>query len=117
MQFWRRACTAGGHLGPPLARGKGLYEPLQEHNGSGQAPPRWKQAITIWLAFFPVSRVFQALFGEALALLPRVLIGTLMLTPVMVFVFIPLSMRLLGVWLRGELTPLALFRCLHQRRA
>ncbi|WP_193555719.1 antibiotic biosynthesis monooxygenase [Halomonas urmiana] len=114
-----------------LARGEGLFEAPHEHRASGlegwfqeatgQAPPRWKQAIAIWLAFFPVSLVFQALFGEGLAplpLLPRVLIGTLMLTPVMVFVFIPLSMRLLGPWLRGELTPLALFRRrLHQRRA
>ena len=113
-----------------LARGEGLFEAPQEHrasglegwfqNATGQAPPRWKQAIAIWLAFFPVSLAFQALFGEALArlpLLPRVLIATLMLTPVMVFVFIPLSMRLLGPWLRGELSPLALCRRLHQRRA
>ncbi|MEQ6916823.1 antibiotic biosynthesis monooxygenase [Halomonas aquatica] len=114
-----------------LARGEGLFEAPQEHratglegwfqDATGQTPPRWKQAIAIWLAFFPVSLMFQALFGVALAplpLLPRVLISTLMLTPVMVFLFIPLSMRLLGPWLRGQVSPLAhLGRCLHQRDA
>ncbi|ATJ83623.1 antibiotic biosynthesis monooxygenase [Halomonas beimenensis] len=98
-----------------LARGEGLFEAPQEHRATGldrwfqeagtPTPPRWKQAITIWLAFFPVSLAFQGLFGEALAglpLVPRVLASTLMLTPVMVFLFIPLSTRLLGPWLRGE---------------
>ncbi|MBB3143108.1 antibiotic biosynthesis monooxygenase [Halomonas organivorans] len=98
-----------------LARGQGLFEAPQEHRATGldrwfqqpgtPTPPRWKQAIAIWLAFFPVSLVFKVLFGDALAtlpLVPRVLAGTLMLTPVMVFLFIPLSTRLLGPWLRGE---------------
>lgn len=42
------------------------------------------------------------LFGHWLApldLLPRVLISTLALTPVMVYLFIPLSTRLLAGWL------------------
>jgi antibiotic biosynthesis monooxygenase (ABM) superfamily enzyme len=67
------------------------------------APPRWKQAIAIWLAFFPVSLAFNILFGPHLANLPlfwRVLLSTLMLTPVMVFCFIPLSQRLLRRWLQ-----------------
>ncbi|MBB3230886.1 antibiotic biosynthesis monooxygenase [Halomonas stenophila] len=102
-----------------LARGQGLFEAPQEHRATGldhwfqpagsAAPPRWKQAIAIWLAFFPVSLGFQWLLGEALAglpLVPRVLASTLMLTPVMVFLFIPLSTRLLGPWLRGEVAPL-----------
>ncbi|XKE44451.1 antibiotic biosynthesis monooxygenase [Halomonas organivorans] len=101
-----------------LARGEGLFEAPQEHRATGldrwfqeagtPTPPRWKQAIAIWLAFFPVSLAFQGLFGDVLAglpLIPRVLASTLMLTPVMVFGFIPLSMRLLGPWLRGETTP------------
>ncbi|MDN3519933.1 antibiotic biosynthesis monooxygenase [Halomonas ramblicola] len=114
-----------------LARGEGLFEAPHEHratgldgwfqDATGRTPPRWKQAIAIWLAFFPVSLAFQWLFGEALAglpLVPRVLAGTLALTPLMVFGFIPLSMRLLGPWLRGEVMPLArLGRRLHQRGA
>lgn len=98
-----------------LERGTGLFDAPEEHRAVGmdgwfttpgpRTPPRWKQAIAIWLAFFPVSLMFQVLFGEALAglpLVPRVLASTLMLTPVMVFVFIPLSTRLLAPWLQAE---------------
>jgi antibiotic biosynthesis monooxygenase (ABM) superfamily enzyme len=104
-----------------LARGKGLYEAPQEHramgldtwfqNGDNSAPPRWKQAVAVWLAFFPISLLFQWLFGGVLAdwaLVPRVVVSTMMLTPVMVFVFIPLSMRLLAPWLQGKWSPLEL---------
>ncbi len=111
-----------------LQRGHGLFAEPQEHRasgldswfhtGHGKTPPRWKQAVAIWLAFFPVSLGFQLLFGDALAtlpLVPRVLVGTLMLTPVMVFVFIPLSTRLLAPWLQGQ--PLRPRRGLHHRRA
>lgn len=104
-----------------LARGKGLYEAPQEHRATGldtwfqnsghSAPPRWKQAVAVWLAFFPISLIFQFVFGGALAdwaLVPRVIVSTLMLTPVMVFVFIPLSMRLLAPWLQGKWSPIEL---------
>lgn len=103
-----------------LARGKGLYEAPHEHRATGLdawfqtetgsgAPPRWKQAVAVWLAFFPVSLLFQLIFGGALedwALVPRVVVSTLMLTPVMVCVFIPLSMRLLAPWLQGRWSPM-----------
>ncbi|WP_417331097.1 antibiotic biosynthesis monooxygenase [Halomonas cupida] len=98
-----------------LERGAGLFDEPEEHRAVGmdswfsvpgpRTPPRWKQAIAIWLAFFPVSLMFQLLFGDALAGLPtvpRVLASTLMLTPVMVFIFIPLSTRLLAPWLQAE---------------
>ncbi|MCC5883073.1 MAG: antibiotic biosynthesis monooxygenase [Halomonas sp.] len=114
-----------------LARGQGLYEAPHAHRATGldgwfqeatgQTPPRWKQAIAIWLAFFPVSLAFQWLAGPFLVhfpLLPKVMVSTLALTPLMVFLFIPLSMRLLGPWLRGEFSLLAhLGRRLHQRDA
>jgi len=95
-----------------LARGSGLFAQPHEHRVSGtegwfgdsgpQRPPRWKQAVAIWLAFFPVSLMFNALLGHwlnELDLLPRILLSTLALTPIMVFVFIPLSTRLLHNWL------------------
>lgn len=95
-----------------LQRGDGLFERPREQRVSGiddwfgantvQKPPRWKQAVAIWLAFFPVSLLFNLVFGHwliALDLLPRVLLSTLGLTPVMVYVFIPLSTRLLASWL------------------
>lgn len=114
-----------------LSRGGGLFEAPHEYratgldrwfvDASGQAPPRWKQAVAIWLAFFPVSLAFQLLAGGALATLPllaRVLVSTLVLTPLMVFLFIPLSTRLLAPWLRGERSVRGrLGRLLHQRGA
>lgn len=46
-----------------LQRGKGLYDAPHEHratgldawfqSSSGTTPPRWKQAIAVWLAFSP----------------------------------------------------------------
>jgi len=70
----------------------------------GQRPPRWKQAVAIWLAFFPVSLLFNFLLGPLLGelgLLNRVFISTLILTPLMVYLFIPMSTHLLANWLNG----------------
>ncbi|MDG9884899.1 MULTISPECIES: hypothetical protein [Pseudomonas] len=101
-----------------LARGNGLFKQPTEQRVSGiegwfgnsaaQRPPRWKQAVAIWLAFFPVSLVFNLLFGHWLAqldLLPRVLLSTLGLTPLMVYLFIPLSTRCLASWLDARPAP------------
>ncbi len=98
-----------------LARGNGLFQQPTERRVSGiegwfgndaaQRPPRWKQAVAIWLAFFPVSLAFNLLFGHWLAelsLLPRILLSTLGLTPLMVYFFIPLSTRWLAGWLNAR---------------
>ncbi|WP_331694736.1 antibiotic biosynthesis monooxygenase [Pseudomonas sp. ZY71] len=96
-----------------LSRGSDLFAHPKEHRVSGiegwfgaagQRPPRWKQAVAIWLAFFPVSLLFNFVLGPLLAdmsLLPRVLISTACLTPLMVYFFIPLSTRLLANWLNS----------------
>ncbi|MCO7563591.1 antibiotic biosynthesis monooxygenase [Pseudomonas sp. S 311-6] len=97
-----------------LQRGNGLFERPEERRVTGlddwfgthlvHKPPRWKQTVAIWLAFFPVSLLFNVLFGHWLApldLVPRVLLSTLGLTPVMVYLFIPLSTRLLAGWLNA----------------
>ena len=65
-------------------------------------PPRWKQSVAIWLAFFPVSLAFNLGAGPylgELSLAARVLLSTLVLTPLMTYWFIPLSSRLLAPWL------------------
>jgi antibiotic biosynthesis monooxygenase (ABM) superfamily enzyme len=72
---------------------------------AGQRPPRWKQAVAIWLAFFPVSLLFNFVLGPLLSemsLLPRIFVSTLCLTPLMVYFFIPLSTRLLAGWLNSK---------------
>lgn len=83
--------------------------PVAEASGAtstAPAPPRWKQAVTIWLGFFPVNLVFTALttpipgWGE-LPLWLRVLVTTAALTPVMTYWVLPLVTR----GLRGWLTP------------
>ncbi|MBT2311732.1 antibiotic biosynthesis monooxygenase [Pseudomonas fluorescens] len=96
-----------------LARGSELFADPSEHRvrgidgwfGAGdQRPPRWKQAVAIWLAFFPVSLLFNFLLGPLLSelgMMSRVLISTLILTPLMVYLFIPMSTHLLADWLNG----------------
>ena len=96
-----------------LARGSDLFAHPSEHRvrgidgwfgTSGARPPRWKQAVAIWLAFFPVSLLFNFVLGPLLGeldMLARVFISTLALTPLMVYLFIPLSTHLLAGWLHS----------------
>ena len=101
-----------------LRRGDGLFAQPSERRIQGMdgwfapshgateppRPPRWKQAVAIWLAFFPVSLAFNFCFGPwlgELTLAPRILVSTLALTPLMVFIFIPLVTRLLAPWLNA----------------
>lgn len=96
-----------------LQRGGELFGQPHEHRASGvdawfggadsPPPPRWKQSVAIWLAFFPVSLLFNMLLGGVLAdlnLVTRIFISTLALTPLMTYQFIPLSTRLLAPWLQ-----------------
>ncbi|GGJ82748.1 antibiotic biosynthesis monooxygenase [Pseudomonas matsuisoli] len=97
-----------------LERGTGLFADPSEKRAHGldmwfgptdRRPPRWKQSIAVWLAFFPVSLVFNLFFGDALAalpLVPRILLSTLILTPLMVYFFIPLSTSKLAPWLQAQ---------------
>ncbi|KQO61244.1 hypothetical protein [Curtobacterium sp. Leaf261] len=69
------------------------------------APPRWKQAVSIWTGFFPVNLVFTLLvtafvpFWGAVPVFPKVLVTTLILTPIMTYWVLPLATRLLRPWL------------------
>ena len=109
LHAWEHSASRTAWLG----RGSDLFAHPTEHRVSGiegwfgaagQRPPRWKQAVAIWLAFFPVSLLFNFVLGPLLsdmALLPRVFVSTLCLTPLMVYFFIPLSTRLLAGWLNN----------------
>ena len=101
-----------------LKRGDGLFASPREQRVQGVGgwfgtssqprPPRWKQAVAIWLAFFPVSLAFNAVFGvwlNELELLPRILLSTAILTPIMVFIFIPIMTYLLARWLHAPERP------------
>ncbi|MGO4597979.1 antibiotic biosynthesis monooxygenase [Terrabacter sp. 2RAF25] len=69
------------------------------------APPRWKQASVIWLAFFPTSLALTFLlmpFSADWSPVVRVLVTTLVATPWMTYVFLPFVTRLFARWLRAD---------------
>ena len=67
------------------------------------APPRWKQAVVIFLVFYPLSVVVNWLAGEYAAGVPlplRVLLSVLVMTPVMTYLALPWITRRLQWWLQ-----------------
>jgi antibiotic biosynthesis monooxygenase (ABM) superfamily enzyme len=69
------------------------------------APPRWKQAVTIWLGFFPTNLLASWLLGfvpgfTGWPLIARVLLATVLLTPVMTYAVLPWVTRTLRPWLQ-----------------
>jgi uncharacterized protein len=92
---------------------EGWFDPPQEHDvedlrPSPQAPPRWKQAVTIWFAFFPLSLTITLLLGwlvPDLATVPRVLLSTVVMTPIMTYLVLPWLTRAFGWWLEGRPAP------------
>jgi hypothetical protein len=66
------------------------------------APPRWKQMVVIWLAFFPTSVALTYLFGPFTGGWPawaRVLLSTLVATPLMTYLILPRMTKLFSPWL------------------
>lgn len=73
-----------------------------------KAPPRWKQGVMIWMAFFPLSLLASWLFSRVapdVALLPRVLTTTVVMTPIMIYLALPQLTRRLEWWLHGRPAP------------
>lgn len=69
-------------------------------------PPRWKQAVAIWLGFFPLSLLINFLVLPYLPLgshgwdlVARTLIATLINTPLMVFLVLPWITARIKPWL------------------
>jgi uncharacterized protein len=68
-------------------------------------PPRWKQAVTIWVVFFPLSLLAAVTLGRLLAdvgVVLRVAATTLTLTPLMTYLLLPWVTRRLEWWLAGR---------------
>ncbi|MET4581711.1 antibiotic biosynthesis monooxygenase (ABM) superfamily enzyme [Conyzicola nivalis] len=66
------------------------------------APPRWKQMVSIFIAFFPLSLLANwALLplGDVVPLPVRVLLLVLVVTPIMTYLALPAVTRLLRGWL------------------
>ena len=83
---------------------EGWFAPLgSDDAGPPPAPPRWKQAVTIWLGFFPVSLLLALLVVpqlDALDVVARTLLTTLLTTPLMVYGVLPLVTRAVRPWLQ-----------------
>ncbi|MET8309941.1 antibiotic biosynthesis monooxygenase [Micromonospora sp. NPDC005173] len=104
-----------GWFDPPLEHWVELVEPIPP-----ASPPRWKQAVTIWLAFFPLSLTATLLTTRFLADVPlaaRVLLMTLCLTPLMTYLVLPQITRALHWWLHGQPWPASTWRRSSNRPA
>lgn len=66
-------------------------------------PKKWKMAIVIWLAIYPLITLIFFLLGKQLIQIEplplRTLIITLIAVPTMVFILIPALQKLLRNWL------------------
>lgn len=65
-------------------------------------PPRWKQAVSIFLPFFPLSLLSNFLLMPLLRSWPvvfAVLLNICILTPLMTYIFLPVTTQLLRPWL------------------
>jgi antibiotic biosynthesis monooxygenase (ABM) superfamily enzyme len=65
-------------------------------------PPRWKQAVSIFLPFFPLSLLSNFLLMPLLGSWPMVLavlLNICILTPLMTYIFLPVTTQLLRPWL------------------
>jgi uncharacterized protein len=77
-------------------------ETIETAPSADRPPPVWKQAVVIWLAFFPLSLLMTWLttrFLPDMALVPRVLGTTVVMTPIMTYLVLPRMTRALGWWL------------------
>jgi antibiotic biosynthesis monooxygenase (ABM) superfamily enzyme len=67
-------------------------------------PKKWKMAIVIWLAIYPLITIVFLSFGKYLVQINpiplRTLVMTIILVPTMVFLLMPAIMKILGDWLR-----------------
>jgi antibiotic biosynthesis monooxygenase (ABM) superfamily enzyme len=88
---------------------EGWFDPPQEREVQiaggpvAQPPPRWKQAVTIWLGFFPLSLLAAVTLGRltvGLDVVLRTLITTLCLTPIMTYLVLPQVTKALQPWLK-----------------
>lgn len=90
---------------------EGWFDTVQLAPSSAPAPlppPRWKQAVSIWLGFFPLNLAFTLLMPwlvpgwNDLPTALRVLLTTLALTPLMAYLVLPWITRMLRPWLQYQ---------------
>lgn len=69
---------------------------------SKQIPPKWKMAVLMWIAIYPLITLLFFFFGNQIIKLPlmlRTLVLTLILVPSMVFILVPFLTKRFHNWL------------------
>lgn len=70
---------------------------------SNKSPKKWKMAMLIWLAIYPLITLIFLLFGDWLIKIPlaiRTLLLTMVAVPLMFYVILPFYNRLFHNWLQ-----------------
>ena len=65
-------------------------------------PPRWKQMVVIFMVFLPLSLLANFIASRTISawpLVPRVVLVTSVMTPLMTYVFLPWMTRRMSWWL------------------
>ncbi|WP_241976200.1 MULTISPECIES: antibiotic biosynthesis monooxygenase [Cryobacterium] len=83
--------------------------PLSDDDDAGATPsfqvPRWKQAVSIGLGFLPTNLAFTLVATwlipgwHDVAMLPKLVVTTLVMAPTMTFLVMPQITRMLRPWL------------------
>jgi len=92
---------------------EGWFDPpahssVEEAAPTAARPPRWKQAVVIWCAFFPLSLLVGYAVSPVAGGVPlwlRTLVTTLVMTPLMTYLVLPRVTRALEWWLQGRPVP------------
>lgn len=115
-QWWRDSAGGLGVVESRVERRTGIEgwfddpttRDVRDLRIAPSAPPRWKQAVVIWLVFFPLSLAATWAAGRLvpdLVLGLRVLATTLVMTPVMTYLALPWVTRSFAWWLQGRPAP------------
>ena len=67
-------------------------------------PKKWKMAVIIWLAIYPLITIIFEVFNKPLMMIEFLPLRTLLITvvavPIMVFILLPILQKLFANWLK-----------------
>lgn len=116
-QWWRDSAAGLGVVESRVERRTGIegwfdepqHRDIRDLRVQPPPPPRWKQAMVIFLVFYPLSAGVNWLSGATslgeLPLLARVLVSVLLMTPVMTYAALPWITRRMQWFLQGQPPP------------
>lgn len=115
----RRTGIEGWFDGPQLRRAFDTRTGTMRTIGVRAAPPRWKQAVTIWLGMLPLNFAVSMLvtnfpWWHDLPLLLRSVLLVTAMVPLMTFAVMPAITRVLRSWLRRNSGVIRSERALHE---